>query len=76
MDRPIVFGLRIIIRKYSTTGSLLGRAKFGAVSTTVVRRGAKIIVRKEERTVSRRTVYNNNSIILTRYLNFICFSLY
>jgi hypothetical protein len=31
LDRPIVFGLRIILRKYLTTGSL-ERAKFEAVS--------------------------------------------
>jgi hypothetical protein len=39
MDRPIVFGSRIILRKYLTMGSL-ARAKFGAVSR------AKIIARK------------------------------
>jgi hypothetical protein len=40
LDRPIVFGLCIILRTYLTRGSL-ARAKFGAVSR------AKIIVRKK-----------------------------
>jgi hypothetical protein len=34
LDRPIVFGLRIILRKYLTTGSL-ARAKFEAVSLEI-----------------------------------------
>jgi hypothetical protein len=62
--RPIIFGLRIILRKYLTTASL-ARAKFGAVSRACQNH------RTEE---CRHYVYDNNSI-LTRNLNSIFFSL-